>query len=151
MRLLTTTLFTLMLACTAQAGVGISINIGTAPYYGYAPPQVAYVERYVPEYDMPRVFVISRYARVQPMVVVDLYRRGYGWDGICSRYGVPMAAFDPYYGPRGAYYRAPGPPMRYYGPPARYYAPVRGPYGYGRGFARGYDRGYERGRHHGHH
>ena len=149
MRLLTTTLFTVTLACTAYAGVGISINIGSAPYYGYAPPQVAYVEQYVPAYDMPRVFVISRYARVQPTVVVDLYRRGYGWNNICARYGVPMAAFASYYPPpRPVYYAAMPPPVRYYGPPpGRYYGPGYG-HGYGRGYARGYARGYSRGHHH---
>lgn len=141
MRLLTTTLFTLMLACTAQAGVGITVNIGSAPYYGYAPPDVAYVQRYVPEYDMPRVFVIARYAHVQPMVVVDMYRRGYGWDGICSRYRVPVAAFDAYYGPRGRYY-APPPPPRYYG--GYSYAPRGNGFYDGRGYDRNYNRGYDR-------
>ncbi|QOY89205.1 hypothetical protein [Paludibaculum fermentans] len=142
MRLLKTTLFTLLLACTASAGVGISINIGSAPYYGYAPPDVAYVQRYVPEYDMPRVFVIARYAHVHPTVVVDMYRRGYGWDGICSRYRVPVAAFDSYYGPRGRYYAPPPPPPRYYG--GYSYAPRGNGFYDGRGYDRNYNRGYDR-------
>ena len=140
MRLLTTTLFTLMLACTAQAGVGISINIGSAPYYGYAPPEVAYVQQYVPAYDMPRVFVIARYAHIQPMVVVDMYRRGYGWDGICSRDRVPVAAFDAYYGPRGGYYAPP--PPRYYG--GYGYAPRGSAFYGGRGYDRHYDKHYDK-------
>lgn len=142
MRLLKTTLITLMLASTAFAGVGITVNIGSAPYYGYPPPDVAYVQRYIPEYDMPRVFVIARYAHVAPIVVVDLYRRGYGWDGICSRYGVPMAAFEPYYGGyRGRYYSAP--PVRYYGRPAYGYGFYEGR-GHDRYYGRGYDRHYEK-------
>jgi hypothetical protein len=88
-------------ASALHAGVGITVNIGQAPYYGYAPADVVYVERYVPVYDVPRVLFISRYAQVSPAVVVNLYRKGWGWDRVCNRYRVPVNAF---YGPSGPPY-----------------------------------------------
>lgn len=66
----------------------VQVNIGAAPYYGYAPAEVVYVERYVPAYDVPLVFVAARHARVRPVVIVDAWRHG-GWDHVCSRYRVP--------------------------------------------------------------
>jgi len=66
----------------------VNVNIGTPPYYGYAPAEVIYVERYVPAYDVPLVFVAARHARVRPVVIVEAYRHG-GWGHVCSRFGVP--------------------------------------------------------------
>jgi len=66
----------------------VNVNIGTPPYYGYAPAEVIYVERYVPAYDVPLVFVAARHARVRPVLIVEAYRRG-GWGHVCSRFGVP--------------------------------------------------------------
>lgn len=107
-------------APAAFADWGISVNIGPgAPYYGYAPADVVYVERYVPAYDVPRVFVIARHARVRPALVVDYYRRYPAWGSVCSRFGVPQSAF---YG------------MDY---APRYMAPPRG-HGYGHYKARGH-------------
>jgi hypothetical protein len=90
-------------ALTASAGgVHVSVNIG-APYYGYAPADVVYVERYVPAYDVPRVLYVSRYGRVPPAAIVRHYRGGWGWNSICDRYRVPRAAF--YQGGYGYGYR----------------------------------------------
>ena len=91
----------------AQAQVHIGVSIGAPPYYGYPSREVGYVERYVPAYDMPRVFVVSRYAGVAPLVVVNLYRRGWGWDRICGHYGVPREAFYGPYGPGQRFYGGP--------------------------------------------
>ncbi len=66
----------------------VHVNIGSPPYYGYAPAEVVYVERYVPAYDVPLVFVAARHARVRPVVIADAYRYG-GWNHVCSRYRVP--------------------------------------------------------------
>ena len=66
----------------------VHVNIGSPPYYGYAPAEVVYVERYVPAYDVPLVFVAARHARVRPVVIVEAYRHG-GWNHVCSRFGVP--------------------------------------------------------------
>ena len=94
-------------AVASRAQVGISINIGTPPYFGYAPPDVVYVERYVPAYEVPRVLFVSRYAHVRPVVIVNRYRDGWGWDRICSRYRVPpqMLYGGPPYGNAYGYYR----------------------------------------------
>jgi hypothetical protein len=117
-------------AATASAGgVHVSVNFG-GPYYGYAPADVVYVERYVPVYEVPRVLYVSRYGRVPPAVVVGHYRGGWGWNRIYDRYRVP----------RAAYYRGG------YGYPGYSY---RGGYsrGYGRGYydSRGYRGNYYRG------
>ncbi|MGB9611104.1 MAG: hypothetical protein ACPL7M_09035 [Bryobacteraceae bacterium] len=90
----------------------VNVNIGTPPYYGYAPAEVIYVERYVPAYDVPLVFVAARHARVRPVVIVEAYRHG-GWGHVCSRFGVPREVLF-----------APGPPP----PPVVVYAPY-GPLG----------------------
>jgi len=83
----------------------VSINVGGAPHYGYAPAEVVYVERYVPDYDVPRVFVVARHAHVRPAVVVDMYRHSRAWGPVYSRFGVPMTAFaPPAYAPRGNAY-----------------------------------------------
>lgn len=66
----------------------LHVNIGAAPYSGHAPADVVYVERYVPAYDVPLVFVAARHARVRPVVIVEAYRYG-GWDHVCTRYRVP--------------------------------------------------------------
>lgn len=66
----------------------VQVNIGSPPYYGYAPAEVVYVERYVPAYDVPLVFVAARHARVRPAAIVEVYRMG-GWNRVCSRFGVP--------------------------------------------------------------
>jgi hypothetical protein len=127
-----------MAAPAAWADWGISVNIG-APYYGYAPADVVYVERYVPDYDVPRIFVVARHARVRPALVVDYYRRFPAWGAVCSRFGVPAAmvygsGYAPYeqYAPR---YVAPPPAYYYRGGPPRGHA-----YGYYRSRGRGHDR-----------
>jgi hypothetical protein len=66
----------------------VQVNIGAPPYYGYPPAEVVYVERYVPAYEVPLVFVAARHARVRPVVIVEAYRYG-GWDHVCARYRVP--------------------------------------------------------------
>ena len=87
-------------APAAFADWGINVNIGTPPYYGYAQPDVVYVERYVPDYDVPRIFMVARYARVRPVMVVDYYRRYPAWGSVCSRFGVPVSVvFGSGYGP----------------------------------------------------
>jgi len=88
---------------TATAGVDIHINLGGAPYYGYAPRDVVYVERYVPAPYVPRVFMLSRHAHVPPSVIVGHYRDGWGWDRMCRHYHVPARVFhEPaYFAPRG--------------------------------------------------
>ncbi len=88
----------------------VHVNIGSPPYYGYAPAEVVYVERYVPAYDVPLVFVAARHARVRPVMIADAYRYG-GWDRVCSRFGVPRHML---FAPAG-----PPPVMMYspYGPP----------------------------------
>lgn len=89
---------------TASAGVDIYVNFGGAPYYGYAPRDVVYVERYVPAPYVPRVFYLSRHARVPPSVIVNHYRAGWGWDRMCRHYRVPAhAVYSPVYvsPPRG--------------------------------------------------
>ena len=94
-------------ALASHAQIGISINIGHPPYYGYAPRDVVYVERYVPAYEVPRVLLVSRYARVAPAVIVNRYRSGWGWERICSRYRVPahLVYGGPPYGHAYGYYR----------------------------------------------
>lgn len=101
-----------MAAPAAWADWGVSVNIGVgAPYYGYAPADVVYVERYVPAYDVPRIFVVARHARVRPALVVDYYRRYPAWGSVCSRFGVPVSVFGGHsYAP--AYIASP-PPMYY--------------------------------------
>ncbi|MGH9722113.1 MAG: hypothetical protein ACRD8O_18040 [Bryobacteraceae bacterium] len=118
--LLTVTLATCgAMAARAGAPWSVNVQIGSAPYYGYAPADVVYVERYVPYYEVPHVLVVSRYARVRPSVIVGHYRGGWGWDRICNRYGVPRSvvygsgySYGPSYGrPDGyAYGRSYGPP-----------------------------------------
>lgn len=81
------------MGAAAQAEVRIHVNIGPPPYYGYAPREVVYVQRYVPAYDVPRVFLFAQYAGLPPATVVSLYRRGWGWDRMCGYYGVPRQAF----------------------------------------------------------
>lgn len=109
---------TVITAPAAFADWGVSVNIGTPPYYGYAQPDVVYVERYVPDYDVPRIFMVARHARVRPALVVDYYRRYPAWNSVCSRFGVPVSVVfgNGYYAPR---YVAPPPPDYYYreGPP----------------------------------
>lgn len=85
---------------TAQARVNIHVNIGSGPYYGYAPYDVAYVERYVPAPYVPRVLLMSRYAGIAPRRVVRHYRDGWGWDRMCNHYRVPTRViYAPAYGP----------------------------------------------------
>lgn len=110
-------------APAAFADWGVHVNIGTPPYYGYAQPEVVYVERYVPSDDVPRIFLVARHARVRPALVVDYYRRFPAWGAVCSRFGVPVSAvYGPVYAPYAPRYVAPPPP------PAHYYseAPPRG-------------------------
>jgi hypothetical protein len=93
----------------------VHVNIGSPPYYGYAPAEVVYVERYVPAYDVPLVFVAARHARVRPVVIVDAYRHG-GWNFVCSRYRVPRhVLFAPAGPPPMVMYAPYGPP-----PPKHY-------------------------------
>jgi len=93
----------------------VHVNIGSPPYYGYAPAEVVYVERYVPAYDVPLVFVAARHARVRPVVIVDAYRYG-GWNHVCSRYRVPRhLLFAPAGPPPGVMHAPYGPP-----PPKHY-------------------------------
>ena len=73
-----------------------NIHIGEAPYFGYAPHDVVYVERYVPVYDVPRVLIVSRYAGVSPRVIVNRYQSGWRWDRFGRHYQIPRHAF---YGP----------------------------------------------------
>ncbi len=47
----------------ALADSNVHVNIGSPPYYGYAPAEVVYVERYVPADEVPLVFVAARHAR----------------------------------------------------------------------------------------
>ena len=85
-------------AATATAGVDIHVNIGPAPYYGYAPYDVAYVERYIPAPYVPRVLILSRYAHVPPYRIVRQYRDGWGWDRLCNHYRVPTRViYEPAY------------------------------------------------------
>ena len=94
------------MAPAAWADWHVNINLGgPAPYYGYAPAEVVYVERYVPAYDVPRVFVVARHARVRPAVVVDMYRHSRAWAPVYSRFGIPMhAAYaSPYYAHPGGH------------------------------------------------
>lgn len=84
---------------TAQARVNIHVNIGSGPYYGYSPYDVAYVERYVPAPYVPRVLIMSRYAGIAPHRVVRHYRDGWGWDRMCNHYRVPTRViYAPAYG-----------------------------------------------------
>ncbi len=112
-----------MAAPAAFADWGINVNIGTPPYYGYAPREVVYVERYVPAYEVPRVFVVARHARIRPAVVVDYYRRHPSWDRVCTRFGVPAPAVYGY-GYAEPRYVAPPVPVYSYrpGPPPRGHA-----------------------------
>jgi len=87
-KVLATSVLLLAGAAVAPAEVNISVNIGSAPYYGYGPEDVGYVEDYVPDYYVPQVFYTARCARVSPSVVVGLYRGGWGWDRIYSHYRV---------------------------------------------------------------
>lgn len=94
----------------------VHVSIGSPPYYGYAPADVVYVERYVPAYDVPLVFVAARHARVRPVVIVEAYRMG-GWNHVCSRFGVPrhvlyapavpppVVVYSPYGPPHPKHYR----------------------------------------------
>lgn len=92
----------------------VQVNIGSPPYYGFAPAEVVYVERYVPAYDVPLVFVAARHARVRPVVIVEAYRYG-GWDHVCARYRVPrhmlfapappVVLYSPHGGPVPKHYR----------------------------------------------
>lgn len=66
----------------------VQVNIGAPAYYGYAPAEVVYVERYVPAYDVPLVFAAARHARVRPVLIVEAYRLG-GWSHVCSRFRIP--------------------------------------------------------------
>ncbi len=112
-------------AVWADWGVNVNIGVGS-PYYGYAPADVVYVQRYVPEYDVPRVFVVARRARVAPAVVVDYYRRGYGWGPTCSHFGVSAAVvYGSAYPPAPVYAPAPV----YVAPPPVYYYREGPPYG----------------------
>lgn len=91
----------------------VHVNIGSPPYYGYAPAEVVYVERYVPAYDVPLVFVAARHARVRPVVIVDAYRHG-GWNFVCSRYRVPRhVLFAPAGPPPTVVYSPYGPPPKH--------------------------------------
>lgn len=88
----------------------VNVHIGPAPYYGYAPAEVVYVERYVPVAEAPLVFVAARHARVRPARIVDAYRAG-GWGLVCSRFGVPpQLLFAPAAPPPVAVYAPYGPP-----------------------------------------
>ena len=104
--MLLTTVLALGSAASLRAGVNVHVNIGPAPYYGYAPREVVYVERYVPVYDVPRVLVVSRYARVHPSAVVGYYRQGWGWDRICRHYRLPaQVVYGPPYGYAKGHYK----------------------------------------------
>ncbi len=88
----------------------VHVNIGSPPYYGYAPAEVIYVERHVPAHDVPLVFVAARHARVRPVVIVEAWRQG-GWNGVCSRYRVPRhMLFAPAAPPPVVVYAPYGPP-----------------------------------------
>lgn len=129
-------------APAAFADWGINVNIGTPPYYGYAQPDVVYVERYVPDYDVPRIFMVARYARVRPGLVVDYYRRYPAWGSVCSRFGVPVSVvFGSGYGP--GYYAPRYVEPRYYAPPPAYYYREGPP----RGRAYGHYKKYKGGHH----
>lgn len=93
----------------------VHVNIGSPPYYGYAPAEVLYVERYVPAYDVPLVFVAARHARVRPVVIVDAFRHG-GWNLVCSRYRIPRHVLFAPAGPPAVVMYAPygPPPPRHY-------------------------------------
>ncbi len=82
----------LALAAAGQARSEVRVHVNVGFPYGYAPRDVVYVERYVPEYDVPRVLVVARHARVAPAVVVGYYRQGWGWDRMCDRFRVPRRA-----------------------------------------------------------
>jgi hypothetical protein len=97
------------LAFPLLADWNVHVNIGSPPYYGYAPAEIVYVERYVPVYDVPLVFVAARHARVRPIFIADAYRYG-GWDYVCSRYRVPRAVL---FAPAGP------PPVVIYSPHVR--------------------------------
>ncbi|MCX7603068.1 MAG: hypothetical protein N2036_03245 [Bryobacteraceae bacterium] len=88
----------------------VHVNIGALPFYGYAPADVVYVERYVPARDVPLVFVAARHARVRPVVIVEAYRHG-GWGLVCARFGVPrQVLFAPAGPPPVVVYLPYGPP-----------------------------------------
>lgn len=88
----------------------VNVHIGPPPYYGYAPAEVVYVERYVPVAEAPLVFVAARHARVRPVMIVDAYRAG-GWGLVCSRFGVPrQVLFAPVAPPPAVFYAPYGPP-----------------------------------------
>lgn len=146
-KLLLTSVLVLGSAATGWGEVHVNVNIGTAPYYGFAGPEVVYVERYVPYDYVPRVLYVARYARVRPAVVVDLYRGGWGWDRICTRYRVPRSSFygTGYYG--GGRYYGRGYDRNYYDRGSRYYGNSR----YSNSFGRSRDwRRDDRGGKHGH-
>jgi len=148
MRLPAIAFLTLTMVPAAFAGWGVSVQIGGGPYYGYAPRYADYARRYIPGPEMRRVFVVARYARVEPDVVVDYYRRGYGWDSVCAEFGVPMDVLyerDYVVAPPPVYV-APPPVYGYYGGPRpvyreRYYVAPRPVY---RPEYRGHERGYDR-------
>jgi hypothetical protein len=103
-RLLLVSIITLGAATWGWGQVSVNVQIGPGPYYGFPRHDVVYVERYVPVYDVPRVGYVSRYDGVAPVVIVNHYRQGWGWDRIHNRYRVPRHAF---YGPpghRGGFY-----------------------------------------------
>ena len=128
----------LALAGSASAfagGVHINVNFGAPYYYGYAPADVVYVERYVPVYDVPQVLYVARHARVAPSVIVGCYRGGWDWDRIYSRYRVPQRGYA------GGYYGGYAPTRAFYSAPVYSY---RGDRGYFRG--RGHHNKYDRGR-----
>lgn len=92
----------------------VNVHIGPPPYYGYAPAEVVYVERYVPVAEAPLVFVAARHARVRPVMIVDAYRAG-GWGLVCSRFGVPrQVLFAPVAPPPVVMYSPYGPPLPKY-------------------------------------
>jgi len=106
------------LALPLLADWNVHVDIGSPPYYGFAPADVVYVERYVPASHVPFVFVAARHARLRPVVIADAWRFG-GWDSVCSRYRVPrhvlfapapvapppVAVYAPYGRPHPMHYR----------------------------------------------
>ncbi len=138
----------IMAAPAAWADWGINVNIGVGtPYYGYAPADVVYVQRYVPDYDVPRIFIVARHARVRPAMVVEYYRRYPAWGSVCSRFGVPVSAvYGSGYGP--GYYAPRYSEPRYYAPPPPAYYYREGP-PRGRAYGHYKSRGGHHGGHHG--
>lgn len=104
-------IFLLMMVAAgcAMAQVSVSVQFGHPPYYGYAPREVAYVQQWVPAYEVPRVLFIARSARVPVIGVVDLYRHGWGCDRMAGYYGIAPYPPAPYVMPYAAPHRV-GPP-----------------------------------------